>query len=251
MKLRTLVIVGAVAGSLALNVATVAFSSVAALVSVAYETVTGAASVVGAKDRKAAGLADDLAAREARILQLQDEVVAGQRQVTDLTDDLARQEAKLAGLQGELAELRKGKIVKYRGRERLLSEAVEDTATRVSKRTAAGAARNAGSVAAEAIPFVGVAVIVGVTAWDLKDSCDTIRDLHELELAFNPGLGADPDATEVCGMTVPTKEDIWQTVKSSPGKAWSAASAHVPDLPTIDWQSYKPTWPAIDWKFWD
>ncbi len=244
MKLRTFVIVGAIAGSLALNVATVAFSSVAALVSVAYETVTGAASVIGAKDRKAAGLADDLAAREARITQLQDEVVAGQRRVTGLSDDLARQEAKLA-------ELRKGKIVKYRGQERLLSEAVEDTTTRVSKRTAAGAARNAGSVAAEAIPFVGVAVIVGVTAWDLKDSCDTIRDLHELELAFNPGLGADPEATEVCGMTVPTKEEIWQTVKSSPGKAWAAASAHVPDLPTIDWQAYQPSWPAIDWTFWD
>ncbi len=68
---------------------------------------------------------------------------------------------------------------------------------------------------------------------------------------FNPGLGADPEATEVCGMTVPTKEEIWQTVKSSPGKAWATASEHLPDLPPIDWQAYQPSWPAIDWKFWD
>ncbi|THD73242.1 hypothetical protein E7681_11095 [Thalassobius vesicularis] len=190
------------AGSLTLNVATVAFSSVALLVSSAYEAVTGAVSVAG-------GL---------------------RREVVSLSD--------------EVATLKAPKSVTYRGQKRLLSEAVEDTAGRIGRRTAAGAARNAGSVVAEAIPFAGIAVVLGVTAWDLKDSCDTMKDLHELELAFVPGTEADPEATEVCGLAVPSTEEVWAAVRSSPTVAWKAAKGYLPDLPEL-------SVPKIDWTFWD
>jgi hypothetical protein len=216
MKLRTVVFAVALAGSVVMNVATVAFSSVAMLVSGAYEVVTGVASVMGAKDRR----------------------------ITNLSDDLARKEAKIISLTDEVATLRTPKSVTYRGQKRLLAEAVEDTAGRVSRRTAAGAARNAGSVVAEAIPFAGIAVVLGVTAWDLKDSCDTMKDLHELELAFNPATSPDPEASEVCGLRVPTKDEVWAAVKASPSVAWSTASSYVPDLPEL-------SMPKIDWTFWN
>jgi hypothetical protein len=216
MKFRTLVLVAVLAGSVVMNVATVAFSSVAMLVSGAYEAVTGVASVLGAKDRK----------------------------ITNLSDDLVRKEAKIVSLSDEVVTLKAPKTVTYRGQKRLLAEAVEDTAGRVSRRTAAGAARNAGSVVAEAIPVAGVAVVLGVTAWDIKDSCDTMKDLHELELAFNPATSPDPEASEVCGLTVPTKGEVWAAVKASPGKAWDAAAAYVPDLPEL-------SIPSIDWTFWN
>ncbi|MEZ0468925.1 hypothetical protein [Phaeobacter sp. SYSU ZJ3003] len=214
MKLKTLVLTIALAGSLTLNVASVAFSSVAMLVSGAYEAVTGAASVVGRKDRRMASL----------------------------SDDLARKDAKLNELTDEVASLRGAKTVPYRGQKRALSEAVEDTATRVSRRTVTGAARNAGSVVAEAIPFAGIVAIIGVTAWDLKDSCDTMKDLHELEKAFNPEAAAGQEQDEVCGLAVPTKDEIWASVKSSPGEAWKAATSYVPDLPKL-------TTPQIDWPW--
>ncbi len=204
MKLRTVVFAVALAGSVTMNVATVAFSSVAMLVSGAFEAVTGAASVAGSLRR-------DLDVKTRRVASLTDEV----------------------------ATLKNPKSVTYRGQKRLLAEAVEDTAARVSRRTAAGAARNAGSVVAEAIPVAGVAVVLGVTAWDLKDACDTMTDLHELELAFDPE--ATSGASEVCGLTVPTKDEVWATVKASPGIAWDAAAAYLPDLPEL----------SIDWTPWN
>ena len=216
MKLRTIVLVVMLVGSLSVNVASVAFSSVAMLVSGAYEAVTGVASVVGAKDRRLASL----------------------------SDDLARKEAKIAGLSDEVASLRAAKKVPYRGQRRLLSEAVEDTATRVSRRTVSGAARNAGSVVAEAIPFAGIAVLLGVTAWDLKDSCDTMKDLHELEKAFNPGATSTPETEKVCGLKVPTKDEVWEVVKSSPRNAWLTAKGYLPDLPELKL-------PSIDWTPWN
>ena len=216
MKLRTFVLVVMLVGSLTLNVASVAFSSVAMLVSGAYEAVTGVASVVGAKDRR----------------------------VASLSDDLARKEAKIAGLSDEVASLRTMKKVPYRGQKRLLSEAVEDTATRVSRRTVSGAARNAGSVVAEAIPFAGIAVVLGVTAWDIKDSCDTMKDLHELEKAINPEAASALEAEEVCGLTVPSKDEVWKAVQSSPGDAWLTAKEYLPHLPEFKL-------PSIDWKPWN
>lgn len=186
---------------LAFNIATVAFTSVAFLVSTAYETVTGAASVAGSLRR-----------------------------------NLGAEKAKVASMSNLVDELKKPRTVTYRGQKKLISEAVEDTATRVSRRTTAAAARNAGGVLAEVVPIAGVAAIVGITAWDLKDSCATLKDLHELEVAFDPSLAADPEVTEVCGLEVPSKEEIvkavraapagaWEALKSSPGYAWEGTKA--------------------------
>ena len=80
-----------------------------------------------------------------------------------------------------------------------------------------------------------------------------MRDMHALEVAFNPDLANDPSVDEVCGLKVPTKEEVWETVKASPGKAWDAAVqalGDLPDLPavpSIDW----PSMPDVDWTPWD
>lgn len=237
---KTLIFGILLTASLSLNIATVAFSSVAMLVSSAYEAVTGAASVAGSLRR-------DVDAKTNKIATLADELDLKNRQIASLSD--------------EVVSLKQARKVTYRGQTRLLSEAVEDTTHRVSRRMAAGATRNAGSVVAEAIPIAGIAVIIGVTAWDIKDSCDTMKDLHELDLAFNPSAALDPEATEVCGMQVPTKDEVWQAVRSSPGKAWNGAKTYLPDLPdlTTAWDSaadYIPDlpkigMPKIDWTFWD
>jgi hypothetical protein len=107
-------------------------------------------------------------------------------------------------------------------------------------------------VVAEAIPLAGVAVIVGVTAWDLNDSCETMKDLHELDVAFNPNAAFDTSATEVCGLEVPTKEEVWQMAKSSPGKAWASAKLYAPDLPEWNAPEFPElNLPEIDWTFWN
>jgi Skp family chaperone for outer membrane proteins len=228
---RRLALATLLIASLALNLATVAFEAVATVLSSAYETVTGFGSVSGdlkreakVKDKKMASMSDELTAKDRRIASLSDEVTS----------------------------LKKPKAVSYRGQKWQLNEAVEDTAERVAKRTARGATRNVASVFAESVPVVGIAAVVGVTAWELKDACDTMKDLRELELAFNPDTTLDPDVSEVCGLEVPSKEVVWQTVKASPGKAWAAAKEYVPDLPDIEVPDLPDlSLPAINWTFWN
>lgn len=153
----------------------------------------------------------------------------------------------VAGASAVLPELRS---VIYKGERKTVAEVVKSTTKRIARRTAFDATRNVSSTFGEAVPAIGIGVIAGVSAWELKDSCDTMRDLHELDVALDPSMANDAAATEVCGLKVPTKEEIWAKVKASPGEAWEMAKAMVPDLPDMPALSL-PEMPEIDWKFWD
>jgi hypothetical protein len=132
-------------------------------------------------------------------------------------------------------KLLKGKLmdtgVTYRGAKRSVREAVKDTSTRVSRRVATASARNVGSMAGEAMPVIGVGVIVAATAWELHDACEMIKDLHELDVAFNPEDAID--AREVCGMQAPTNAELWQTIRQSPGDAWKRVRGLYDNLPDV------------------
>lgn len=151
----------------------------------------------------------------------------------------------VAGASAVLPELR---TVMHKGERKLLSEAVKTTTKRVARRTAIDATRNVSSTFGEAVPAIGVAVIVGVSAWELKDACDTMRDLHELDVAIDPSLANDPEVTEVCGLRVPTKEEVWAKVSSSPEEAWAGAKEMMPELPDMP---AMPDMPDLStWAFW-
>ncbi|MGM0586289.1 MAG: hypothetical protein ACQEUZ_16700 [Pseudomonadota bacterium] len=78
--------------------------------------------------------------------------------------------------------------------------------SRIGRRVARGAARNVGALPAESVPWIGAGVAVAVTALELKDACDTMKDLRALEPA--PGGGADGTTGEVCGLEVPSLAEI-------------------------------------------
>lgn len=130
-------------------------------------------------------------------------------------------------------------FVRFRGQTRTVKSAVSETTNRVSRRIARATARSTGSVAAESIPYVGIGVIVAVTAWEIQDACETMKDLHELNVAFDPNAGNDPDHAEVCGAQVPSKEEIITTVKESPGKAWDSATQWTGEKLSSSWEDAK------------
>jgi hypothetical protein len=104
-------------------------------------------------------------------------------------------------------------------------------------------------MAGEGIPFWGIAVIVGATSYEIYSSCETMKDLQELSSALSPGESDDAEVQRVCGLRIPTKEEVWATVKSSPGKAWAAASMYISDLPRPD---FSGTWTRAMFSFgWD
>lgn len=107
----------------------------------------------------------------------------------------------------------------------------QETSQRVSRRVARGVARNSASVFAEAVPVLGVAVIAGALAYEVKDACDTARDMAGLAAAA--GTDGDPEAafaaasaafdcTDVIAeaATLPDRDAIWRTMSAGPGQAW-------------------------------
>ena len=87
-----------------------------------------------------------------------------------------------------------------------------------------------------------------------------MRDMRAIDLAVNPQAEDDPDIERVCGMAVPTEEEIWAAIKASPGAAWEAAKVvldrlpSMPAMPEFGWPSLPeigmPSVPEIDWTFW-
>lgn len=79
-------------------------------------------------------------------------------------------------------------------------------AKRIQTRTAKTAAVNLGSILGEAIPFWGIAAIVGTTTYELKESCDTMNDLYALQVSIDPNTTIPAARNEVCGMQVPDQK---------------------------------------------
>jgi hypothetical protein len=225
--MRTIMLVVALVGALALNVATVAVGAVANAVSSVVEAATGVVSVKTRLEREVQTTKASLVGANTKMQKLEGEVSSRGNRIKQLEAE---------------AEKLKPRAVTYRGKKKLLGDAVQDTTERVARRTAVGASRNVASTFGEAIPVVGIAVVVAATAWELKDACATMKDLHELDVAIDPTRANSGDVSEVCGLKVPSKGEIWAKVKASPGEAWAKAKAALPDLPEM---------PKVKWKFWE
>lgn len=119
--------------------------------------------------------------------------------------------------------------------------------SKIAKRTEVGAVRNVGSMFGESVPVYGIAVIVGVTGWEITDACLTMRDMEELNSAF--GISdADVDRRRVCGLQVPTVDEVKTTIISGPGEVWAAVKENTPNLDLPDWAreiSLRPIWGFI------
>ena len=128
-------------------------------------------------------------------------------------------------------------IVPFRGKRVALTTAVDETADIIGERAVRTARREVASMPAEAIPYLGTAIIVGVTALEIYDLCATLKDMSALKRAFNADFEQSEEELEVCSMKVPPKEEIIAAVKGSPQKAWAAATAATPswsELKQID-----------------
>ena len=67
-----------------------------------------------------------------------------------------------------------------------LRNATRATSGKIGKRNRRSALRNVASMPGEALPLWGAAVIVGVTALEVYDLCQTMIDMTELQKLFDP-----------------------------------------------------------------
>lgn len=115
----------------------------------------------------------------------------------------------------------KGKYAALTHVSQVRSTAVQKVSKRLATRTVFNATRNSSSVFAEAIPYLGVAVVLGVTALDLRDACETLKDMNELGKTFDH---TPEDESKVCGLKVPTKGEVIAKAKSSWKATYEAAA---------------------------
>lgn len=249
--------------SLGLNAAVVGIASVGTVVAGIYDAVTGTTSAyTDTKERalrserkiaeldlektrlqsEVGGLLEQRDRAVRRAGELFDQVEAGKADNARLTDKIIENEARISGLEDDIRakdrkisvlteDVKKPRKVVYRGTQKTVSEAILDTNKRIARRTVSAATRNASSVVAESIPYFGIAVMLAVTAADLNDSCNTIKDLHALDVAIDPNKAFSPDDSEICGLKVPTPEETWEQVKNGSAEAWDQAREYLPSLP--------------------
>ena len=122
---------------------------------------------------------------------------------------------------------------------------------RVSQRVAGRAGRNVAATFGEGLPVYGVAVIIGVTAWEIRDAYDTMKDMKEINKAFDTDVNVQSEVDEVCGLDVPSIDEIWSEVSKSPKKAWDKFRKMTEDIELPDF-GINPSdlldfdWPDID-----
>ena len=102
--------------------------------------------------------------------------------------------------------------VNFKGQKVTVAQAVGSTTSGVKRRAAKTAAKSISAMAFEATPLIGTAVIVGVTMAELRDLCETAKDMDALNRALNPDETTDADQTSVCSIAVPTKEELREKV---------------------------------------
>lgn len=250
--MRSIILGLLLAFSIVLNIGTLTVTSVATVVSGLFESVTGMGTVLGLAGERLSSIEKRLTTAEAEIktakasnLKLDGELQSERRKTATLDADLKGAKKKNVALLQEVADLKGAKLVTYRGNKRLLQDAVGDTSRRISTRTATGASRNLAATFGEAWPVAGTAVIVTATTLELYDACVIMQDLHELDVAFNPDAAFGADAKEVCGLRVPTAEEIWSKIKSSPGEVWTTVTEALPDL--LDTSGWKVPNPLDDY----
>ena len=196
--------------------------------------------------KKQLRLSNELDTKSDKLDQITEQFLKNESKISLLETDITEKNKKTALIDDQLKATQKSldnakpmdRTVLYRGKRVAVKAAIVDTNDRITKRISTMAYRNLTSIPAEAIPYLGIAVILSVTAYDLYDSCDTIKDLHELNVALDPSRKLSDDQTAICGMKVPSTDEVWEKVKQSPREVYIAASAYVPDLPEFN----MPVW---------
>lgn len=94
------------------------------------------------------------------------------------------------------------KLTELQNKSNANKKLVEDKTKRVNQRMKKAVLREIAVKPAEVLPLIGTAVIVGATAWELRDLCETMKDMEELKKMFNTESTPENDVVTVCGKEV-------------------------------------------------
>ena len=163
-------------------------------------------------------------------------------EVADLVVTVKNHTAQRKHLESENSKLnnRLGTVSREKAEmENRTRHAAKKAMRNVSARSARGVARNVAGAAGESLPVIGTAIVAGMVYMDVKDACDTLKDLNEMSRA----VGIEPeDESKVCGVRVPTQEELAAFAMSNWKNAYQSAAAAIGKpiaLPSVSWDDLK------------
>lgn len=90
--------------------------------------------------------------------------------------------------------------------------------TRLANRTRRVAAKSIAAIPAESIPFIGVAVLITDTGYELYAACETVRELDQLYAELGMAEDVPDDAMHtVCNPKLPDPGQVWDGVVKRSG----------------------------------
>jgi hypothetical protein len=91
--------------------------------------------------------------------------------------------------------------------------------TRLASRTKRVAAKSIAAIPAESIPFLGVAVLLADTSYELYAACETVTDLDQLYIDLGiEGESTDDVLHSVCYPELPDAGEVWNGVVAKSGE---------------------------------
>ena len=213
-------------------------------------TGTLAADVNATRDR-ASQFQQELSEERATVSRLTQDLSAERGTVSQLGRELTESRTKVSELEHENTRLRDEQTVVYRGNRVSVKAAAQDAIERSSKRTSAAAAANLSSMAGESIPIYGIYLIIAATSLEIYSACETMSDLYELQIAIDPSSAVSMDRDDVCGMRIPSFEQLWQMARSAPSEVWRRTSRLLASLSEAPLNLPSPNFDKIWWRSWN
>ena len=98
--------------------------------------------------------------------------------------------------------------------------------TRLTSRTKRVVGKSIAAIPAESIPFLGVAVLIADTGYEIYAACETLRDLDELYLSLDIPDAVSEDAMHsACNPELPEAGEVWDGVVAKSGEWLDQARA--------------------------
>ncbi len=234
--------------ALALSVAATSLDSVFATLSDMVDAVAPGTTVRDRQDRllaaersraeaetkraeAAVAAAADLRERNAALSQNNDSLSATNTALKQQADTLTQANVALEAQVKALQEAAAKAQVTYQGRTIPVSEAVAEATRQVADRMVAAARRRVATAPGEAIPFYGVPLTAAAASQDVEDACTTLRDLHNLDVAFNPKTALSDEG--VCELMVPTAASLWTETQTQAPALWERLHDRFANLPVL------------------
>lgn len=245
-RVKLVLLVSSFLGLGSLNIATLISDQLHAASYSVLQRVLGAALTDATLERL---LSHSPSVKRKRDVAVATEVLRAEKtQLTSKNHELTSKNHKLDNKHAELERSHKDISTKHaelKATNIKQATVAKNVSQKIAERSAKTATRNIASLGGEAIPFLGTALILGVTAWDIYDLCETLKDINQINQVFGHPL---QNQQAVCGREIPSTAQVMASVTSNWQLAYKSATDSInqagntmvsPSPPNISWSQMK------------